>query len=138
MDLCIRSLPNSANMSGDEDESSINQYTAASSPAKSSLSNESSRSTNRTLRQEAGQMLANISDTINENLIIARYGTFISISALTIWGISISPLFFRFKRISDIPVSYFQHRRNLPCRLVQIASATSNTLAQSGKNTHCY
>ena len=88
--------------------------------------------TTTTLRQEAGQVLASISDTINSNLITARYATFLSITALTVWGVSISPLFFRFKRISDIPITYFQQRRTIPCRLVHIANITSTKLSRSG------
>jgi len=85
-----------------------------------------------TLRQEAGQALAHISDTINKNIITARYATIFSVSALTIWGISMSPIFFRFKRITDIPMSYFQQRRTIPCRIVQIANPISKDLSNSG------
>lgn len=56
-----------------------------------------------TWRQVLGRGMLTASDAINENLIAARYATFASIVLLSTYGLAHTPLFFRFKTVSDIP-----------------------------------
>jgi hypothetical protein len=91
----------------------------------------SAMDTSLTMRQQVGQALGFISNTINQNIITARYATIFSITALTVWGVSTSPLFFRFRRIADIPLAYFQQRKRAACRMVHIATIPKS-LSKSG------
>jgi hypothetical protein len=59
-----------------------------------------------------------MSELINSNLIVARYAAFAGIGLLTAYGLSHSPIFSRFKTVSDIPSQYFLQRKKLHCRLV--------------------
>jgi hypothetical protein len=59
-----------------------------------------------------------ISDLMNDNLLVARYGLMASIALLTAYGISQSPLLFRYRTVAEIPANYFLDRRILHCRLV--------------------
>lgn len=54
-------------------------------------------------RQVAGKQMQSVSDTINDNLVAARYASFASIALLSAYGLANTPLFFRFKTVSDIP-----------------------------------
>ncbi len=67
-----------------------------------------------------GNGLASFSDVINDNLIAARYGTFATITLLTAFGLSRTPVFFRYKRVSDIPSTHFSRRRTIYGRIVHI------------------
>jgi len=120
---CEKSLMNNNN--NKECVSSPSSAPSYSSSSTNTTTNPNSRSkdnhhSSSLLRQETGRILAKISDTINDNLILARYTTLMSLSALTVYGLSISPLFFRYKRITDIPISYFHQRSTLACRFVRI------------------
>jgi hypothetical protein len=67
-----------------------------------------------------GQNVASLSDFINENLIPFRYGTMATVTLLTVYGLSNTPMFFRYKTISDIPSSCFIKRQTLHGRIVRI------------------
>ena len=67
-----------------------------------------------------GKGLASFSDFINDNLIAARYGTFATITLLTAFGLSRTPIFFRYKRVSDIPSDIFSRRRTIYGRIVHV------------------
>jgi hypothetical protein len=58
---------------------------------------------NPSLRQVLGWSMEGFSNLINENLIAARYGASASIFLLTAYGLSNTPLFFRFRTVSEIP-----------------------------------
>ena len=107
------------------------------------------------LRKLIGSSMGNVSDLINDNLIAARYGTMATILLLTAYGISNSPLLFRFRTVSEIPgkfqiecstkivlpasfmallhclfysASYFKRRRSLHCRIINVNKAEDNQL----------
>jgi hypothetical protein len=58
---------------------------------------------NPSLRQVVGWSMERFSNLVNENLIAARYGASASIFLLTAYGLSNTPLFFRFRTVSEIP-----------------------------------
>ena len=63
-------------------------------------------------RQVIGRGMEALSDTINDNIVAVRYATIASICLLSAYGVSRTPLFFRFKTVKDIPcmcwlVGYF-------------------------------
>ena len=67
-----------------------------------------------------GQALARFSDFVNDNLIVFRYGTTATVVFLTAYGLSQTPIFFRFKKVVDIPSSYFARRKTMHGRLVHV------------------
>jgi len=71
-------------------------------------------------RREAGKTLSFVSDSINDHLIIARYGTFATISLMTAYGIAKTPIFHRYKTVADIPARCFASRRRIHGRIVSI------------------
>ena len=54
-------------------------------------------------RQVVGKQMQSASDIINDNLLAVRYATFASVALLSAYGLANTPLFFRFKTVSDIP-----------------------------------
>ena len=58
-------------------------------------------------RKLIGSSMGNVSDFINENLIAARYGAMATIFLLTAYGISNTPLFFRFRTVHEIPCKLY-------------------------------
>ncbi len=82
--------------------------TTAKSATISSASQQSKRATSSiTARQLFGQWTVQVSDAINDNLILVRYGTITSIALLSAYGLYKTPLFFRYKSVSDIPCVRF-------------------------------
>jgi hypothetical protein len=64
----------------------------------------SSSSTSSTgARQLMGKWTVQVSEAINDNLILVRYGTITSIVLLSAYGFYKTPLFFRYKSVNDIP-----------------------------------
>lgn len=59
---------------------------------------------------------------VNDHLLAVRYGLGATISLLAAYGISQTPLFFRYRTVSDLPTTYFRNRRSLSCRLVRVES----------------
>jgi hypothetical protein len=90
-----------------------------------------------------GQTVANASDWINENLITVRYSVMATIGLLTLYGVSQTPLFFRYMNVADIPASQFVRQKSLSCRLIQIhqhqlhqeSSTTSRMFKQQQGNS---
>ena len=79
-----------------------------------------------TIRQQFGTALSSISDTINNNLIIVRYVTLSSVLLLGAYGVVNTPLFFRYKRISELPVRAFTKRHWLHGRIVGVIHNNGN------------
>jgi hypothetical protein len=79
----------------------------------------------RTLRSQLGTIVSDVSDSINNNLIMARYGIVGSITILTLYGLSQTPLFFRYRTLSEIPEKYFLQRRSIYCRVVNVVTTGS-------------
>lgn len=55
------------------------------------------------IRAVVGGAMHGFSQVINDNLIAARYGVMASMFLLTAYGLSNTPLFFRFRTVSEIP-----------------------------------
>jgi hypothetical protein len=55
------------------------------------------------VRMVVGDTMHGFSQVINDNLIAARYGVMASIFLLTAYGLSNTPLFHRFRTVSEIP-----------------------------------
>jgi hypothetical protein len=71
-------------------------------------------------RHIIGNSLNAMTDIINNNIIAARYGAFASVALLTAYGISKTPIFFRYKRVSDIPSSLIKNRQTIHGRIVHV------------------
>ncbi len=76
--------------------------------------------TTKTFRQQIGIQLADVSDFINDNLIVVRYATFSTIILLGAYGIASSPLFYRYKHVMEIPQQMFKKRKYLHGRIVGV------------------
>ena len=72
------------------------------------------------LRRKIGAALSSISDLINSNIIIVRYGTLGSIILLGAYGISNTPLFYRYRSLWDIPESMWTRRGWVHGRIVGV------------------
>lgn len=77
-------------------------------------------------RHIIGHSVNAVTNIINNNIVAARYGTFASIALLTAYGIVKTPLFFRFKRIADIPASYFNNRKTIHGRIIHVVEQDAN------------
>lgn len=91
------------------------------------------------LRHQLGKQLSNITDIINDNLIIVRYSTISTVLLLGAYGVANTPLFYRCTSIMDIPQKMFYKRKWLHGRLVATVatpspSTTSNTLKMQSSN----
>ena len=91
---------------------------------------------NENTRQVIGNSLNAVTGLINENIVVARYGTMASITLLAMYGISRTPFFFRYKRVSDIPSSSFANRRKVHGRIVGIVEneMPSSLTVEGGKD----
>lgn len=72
------------------------------------------------IRQSAGGAMNSFSDLVNENIVAARYATMATVVLLGTYGICQTPLFFRFRRNSDVPSHFFAKRRTLHGRIVHV------------------
>ena len=70
------------------------------------------------VRQTIGSGIHSFSDVVNENLIAARYAALASIALLAAYGISQTPLFFRYRTVSEIPSRLFTSRKTITGRLM--------------------
>jgi hypothetical protein len=86
--------------------------------------------TTPSVRETVGEAMHLFSDGINNNLIAARYGVFASIVLLSAYGISNTPLFFRFRTVGEIPASYFLNRRRLYGRIIGIDKSHGDSTLQ--------
>jgi hypothetical protein len=94
---------------------------SSSTPSKASDDNQHS-----IIREFIGSTMHSFSDTINDNMVAARYGVFAGVLLLTAYGVSNTPLFFRFRTVSEIPASYFVNRRRLYGRIICVNKSNSN------------
>ena len=96
-------------------------------------SSSDSHTISTTARSVAGSWSVKLSDAINSNIVTARYATLATIGLLSIYGIAHTPLFFRYRTVSEIPSRYFgSYRKTITCRLVRTAEATP---ARGGTDT---
>jgi hypothetical protein len=88
-----------------------------------------------TPRATLGEVMEKSTDLVNDNLIAARMAVFSGIALLTAYGISNTPLFFRFRTVAEIPRSYFLGRKSLYGRIISVHHhhlPNNNVLAQEG------
>lgn len=78
-------------------------------------------------REIIGQPLASVSDQINENLVIARYMIFPVVGLMAAYGLSQTPLFFRYRTVSEIPSSMFQSRKSIKGRIIRLDTTSANS-----------
>ena len=81
-----------------------------------------------------GKGLSSFSDFVNDNLIAFRYGTFATVTLLTAYGLSQTPLFFRYRTVSEIPKSYFGKRRTIHGRIVHVVDEGVGIKMGKGNN----
>jgi hypothetical protein len=55
------------------------------------------------VRGVAGETMHSFTELINDNMIAARYAVAASVVLLTAYGLSNTPLFFRFRTVSEVP-----------------------------------
>lgn len=55
------------------------------------------------IRGALGNGMNRFSKLVNDNLIAARYGIFSGVTLLTVYGLSQTPLFFRYRTVADVP-----------------------------------
>jgi hypothetical protein len=117
-----------------EEANNHNQNTGNSTSSSSNISTTptSSNMTTIEIRQKFGNTLSTISDTINSNLIIVRYVTLSSVLLLGAYGVVNTPLFFRYKRISELPIRVFSKRHWLHGRIVGVINSS---IVQDTANT---
>ena len=92
-----------------------------------SSSAQSQESTLDAARALIGSSTVSLTDAINNNLLAVRYGAAATVGLLTAYGLSQTPLFFRYTHVADIPSWMFRQRRSIHGRLTAVdASETSN------------
>ena len=72
------------------------------------------------VRRKVGTGMEIFTKVVNDNLIAARYGIFAGVTLLTVYGLSHTPLFFRYRTIADVPTSFFMARRRLHGRIIGV------------------
>jgi len=90
------------------------------------------------IRQTIGSGTHLISDIVNENLIAVRYAALVSIGLLAAYGISQTPLFFRYRTVSEIPSRLFTTRKTITGRLMvcnDTKSSSKNNNTITSKNS---
>ena len=65
------------------------------------------------VRSSVGGAMNSVTDIINNNLIATRYAAISGVVLLTAYGLSNTPLFFRYRTVSEIPAQYFKSRKTL-------------------------
>lgn len=91
------------------------------------------QSTESIVREGVGSGMVTISDLVNNNLVAFRYGTVATVTLLTAYGLANTPLFFRYKRVADIPARLFSGRKRLRVRLIKVEEND-----QAGQAITCY
>ncbi|KAL7568713.1 hypothetical protein ACA910_021707 [Epithemia clementina (nom. ined.)] len=80
----------------------------------------SSSISSSSIRSWFGQASVTVSHTVNNHLIEARILTMTTICLLTVYGISQSPLFFRYRTVAEIPSHWFRQRKFIHGRLINV------------------
>lgn len=96
----------------DETEWNDESYPIEAKPQLSSETEELSH------RQAIGQSLNHVMDWAHQNKIAVRYGVLTTISLLTVYGISQTPLFFRYRSVHEMPSRLFQHQKFIHGRII--------------------
>ena len=83
------------------------------------------------VRRTIGDGMHAVSNIINEHIIAARYATFATVALLGAVGIARTPLFHRYKSVSEIPKEFFAKRKTLHGRIIHILQEESGNNAAS-------
>jgi hypothetical protein len=78
------------------------------------------------IRASFGNAITNVSELINDNLIVARFTLFATIGVVSAYGIAHTPLFFRFRTVADIPSKLFVNRKSIHCRIVRVQDTSKS------------
>src|SRR3569832_2082642 len=76
------------------------------------------------VRSFAGSSSVQLSEWINHNIVVARYAAITSIGLLAAYGLSHSPLFFRYRNVAEIPAKHFLNRMTLIGRVMNVSQTT--------------
>jgi hypothetical protein len=76
-----------------------------------SLTKRDATKENASIRALVAESMSRWSTFVNDNKIAARYGVVATVTVLTAYAISQTPLFFRYKTAADVPSSLFGYRR---------------------------
>lgn len=90
-------------------------------------------------RDVVGKAVVRASDAINDNLVVARFVAGAVIAALTAYGVSRTPLFFRYRTVAELPANAFRRRRKLRGRLMRVVENHNDGGGNGGsaaKNNH--
>mmetsp|Transcript_20162 Transcript_20162/g.30543 ORF Transcript_20162/g.30543 Transcript_20162/m.30543 type:complete len:312 (-) Transcript_20162:1129-2064(-) len=79
-------------------------------------------------RSSLAKVMNSFSDCVNENLVAVRYGTYSTVVLLGAYSLSQTPLFFHYRTLQQIPLSFIRRRKILNCRLVQAHPSNTNCL----------
>lgn len=90
------------------------------------------------IRSMLGHGTGQLSDFVNENKIAARYCVTATIGVLGAYAIAHSPIFFRYRTVSEIPSGLFRNRnyitgRLFVCNAIAARASNSGTVAVSGR-----
>ncbi|KAL7537889.1 hypothetical protein ACHAXR_011723 [Thalassiosira sp. AJA248-18] len=91
--------------------------------------NNTTTTTTAALRHRLGRQLSNVTDVINDNLIVVRYATISTVLLLGVYGIANTPLFYRYKHITDIPTKMFFRRKWIHGRIVGVVESEGSATA---------
>jgi len=72
------------------------------------------------MRKTVGTGMDDFTKVVNDNLIAVRYGVFAGVTLLTVYGLSQTPLFFRYRTVNEIPSSYFLQRKRFHGRMIGV------------------
>ena len=87
------------------------------------------------IRRTIGSGMHAVSDLINDHIIAARYATFATVVLLGAVGMSHTPLFHRYKTVSEIPADFFAKRKTLHGRIIHVLQEESGNGAASKSAT---
>jgi hypothetical protein len=104
-------MPLSPTETSDEDLHPSNHAASAHESASDRLGNNNDLTNNSfnhtdsesSIRGVMGETMHSFTELINDNMLAARYGVAASVMLLTAYGLSNTPLFFRFRTVSEVP-----------------------------------
>lgn len=105
---------------------------AAKTQNESTISNTKNEGNPLSTRKLIGNSINAVSDVINDNIIIARYTCFSTIALLTAYGLFKTPLFHRYKSVSEIPSTHFSNRKTIHGRIVHVVENKYSTNPEKG------
>ena len=100
----------------DHDDDDIHPPTTATNPSyDNNYNNNTSMSS---VQVSLGTASLEISKWINDHLMVVRTVTIVAVSTLGLYAVTQTPLFFRYRNVTEIPAHVFQQRKTITGRLV--------------------